>query len=197
MNLALVYFDLETGGLSRERHPIIQLAACATDAAGEIVAEFEQKIAFDPARATQRALRMNHFQAVDWLGAQGERAVLEEFSAWLQPYCTIPKTSKNGETRLLAQLGGHNAGGFDLPFLQTAYRRCKLPFPADYHVFDTVAAAHLLTMLGAPRPKSYKLVDLCASFGVEIDKAHDALGDVRATAKLAKALTSRLQLVRA
>jgi exonuclease I len=32
---------------------------------------------------------------------------------------------------------------------------------------------------------------------VEIERPHDALGDVRATAKLAKVLINRLQLMRA
>lgn len=104
MNLSLVYFDLETGGLSPEKHPIIQLAAVATDAAGEVAAEFEAKIAFDASTADPKALAMNHYSPEAWVGAEPECIVLKQFSAWLKPHSTLEKVSKQGMFwRLLAR----------------------------------------------------------------------------------------------
>jgi len=42
----LIFLDLETGGLSPTRHPIIQIAAVAMNAAMEPVEEIELKVQF-------------------------------------------------------------------------------------------------------------------------------------------------------
>ncbi len=59
---AVVFFDLETGGLEPERHPIIQLAAVAVS--GDLereLGELEIKLRFDPAHCEVEALRGNSF----------------------------------------------------------------------------------------------------------------------------------------
>lgn len=74
----------------------------------------------------------------------------------------------------------HNAD-FDLPFLQAEFRRVGLP---KWHgkKMDTVELAKILF----PQSLSYKLGDLAADFGIELEQAHRADDDAYATALLLK-----------
>lgn len=189
----IVFFDLETGGLDWTRHPIIQLAAVATDGAGAIHREFEAKLAFDEAAADPQALAMNHYTPEAWAQAEPEDVVLRRFADWLAPFVSVPKTSAKGRPYRVARLGGHNAAAFDGPFLQAAFRHHGIFLPADYHIFDTMSVALVVHLTTGRQYPSLKLVDLCAVYGIPLAEAHDALADVKATAQLAQVLLSELQ----
>lgn len=88
---------------------------------------------------------------------------------------------------LLALLDGlvfvaHNAR-FDLAMLQQAFSRSGVEFhPAG--VACTLEAFRLLE----PRESSHRLSSICARRGIVLDEAHEALGDVVATAALLRAV---------
>ena len=63
--------------------------------------------------------------------------------------------------------------------------------PAAYSVLCTLQRSlwYFQENPHAERPANLKLGTLAQHFGIELDNAHDALADVRATVKLYKALT--------
>ena len=66
MEAKLVFIDIETGGLNPTRHPIIQLAAVATDARLNELELLEIKIQFPEQNATRASLRKNHYTRNRW-----------------------------------------------------------------------------------------------------------------------------------
>lgn len=189
----LVYFDLETGGLDPQRHPIIQLAALAVDAASEPLEAFEVKIRFAERQANKQSLRKNHYSRGVWARdavESGEAA--QRFAKFLARHATWPSISSSGKPFHLAQLVAHNAT-FDGPFLQAWYERLKLFLPARFQVLCTLQRAQwfFAEHPGLARPSSFKLAALCEYFRVPFHaaNAHEALGDVTATFLLYRALT--------
>lgn len=188
----LVFFDLETGGLDKDKHPIIQLAAIAVDArTWEELETFEALLHFDERGADPRALALNHYDPERWKreGISAGEA-MNKFSLLLKRHAVVGMTSKSsGRPYKVAKLAGHNAASFDGPFLAAWYKREGEYLPADPRVLCTMQLASWLALDADPAPKSFKLADLCAHHDLELSKAHDALSDVRATVALARYLT--------
>lgn len=187
-----VCFDLETGGLEPE-HPDIQLAAVAIDSDYNELATFERKIKFDEAKATKVALEINHYDPEVWAKeAKPLIQVCREFADFLRPYCCVAKVSKAGKPYRVARLFGHNAATFDAPRLQRMFAQTGVFLPADLRVRCTLQRA--LWWFDERQEDSSKvqlgssLTTLCQHFGIPVLDAHDALGDVRMTVALAKAL---------
>lgn len=187
----IVYFDLETGGLT-ECHPDIQLAAVAMDGDREL-GTFERKIRFDIRAADPDALQMNHFRLEVWLReAYEESLVAREFAEFLSDYKAIEMISKrSGRAYSVVRLAGYNAASFDGPRLQRMFRRHDVFLPAHPQVMCVMQRALWWFQETGFRPESMKLGDVCEFFGVPLEGAHDALADVRATARLACALKER------
>jgi DNA polymerase III epsilon subunit-like protein len=187
----LIYFDLETGGVE-PHHPVIQIAAIAVDHAGAEVASFEAKVAFDESAADAEALRLNHYTAEAWASAKPPARVVEDFANWLRPYCSVSLISKRtGRPYTVARLAGYNAVAFDFPRLKAMFGDRFLP--CEYLVRDVLQRVlfYFDDSPQAKRPENFKLSTVCAFFGISIDGAHDALVDVRLTAKLHQAVRAR------
>lgn len=189
----VVYFDLETGGLET-KHPVIQLAAVATDALVE-VESFEAKIRFDEASADPAALAINSYDAAVWAKeAKPEREVVDAFSAFLRRHATVELISKRtGRPYNVARLAGHNVLGFDAPRLLAMFKRHDVFLAADaYRPLDTLQLSlWCATTLGV-EPAKFTLSAMCEAFGVDATGAHDALADVRMCVKLTKSLLDRV-----
>lgn len=195
MNQRLVFLDLETGGLNPHRHPIIQIAAVAVD--GDTLAaldEIELKVQFDERRAAKYAFRKNSYSRLLWQ----ERALPEDEAArrladFLRRHATYREVSRDGNPYQLAQLVAHNAP-FDSEFLHAWYERLKLFCPARRQAFCTLQRSQWYFFESSlNRPQSFSLETLCGYFGVPFSAAdaHDALGDVRATVGLYRAIVAR------
>ena len=182
-----VYFDTETGGIE-PHHPTIQLAAVAMDGAIEL-GSFEQKIAFDEAKADPAALAMNHYDRQAWVDAKSPAVTASRFAAWLRPFSVIPKTSKAGNTYHVARLAGYNAATFDAPRLREMFGAQFLP--AEYPVRDVLQRVvfHFDEAPIGARPINMKLGTVCAFFEIDTTGAHDALTDARLCAALHFKLT--------
>ena len=195
----LVFLDLETGGPDSDRHPIIQIAAIAVD--GETLATFETielKVRFDERRATKYALRKNSYSRRIWQEqALPEVEAARRFADFLRHHATFPGLSRDGTEYRLAQLVAHNAA-FDAAFLHAWYERLKLFCPARHQALCTLQRC-LWHFFENPSctPRNFRLETLCDHFGVPFSAAdaHDALGDVRATVALYKALVARTTAV--
>lgn len=185
-----IYFDTETAGLT-PAHPTIQLAAIAIDdASGLERSNFEVKIRFNEADADPEALAMNHWDRVVWAKSDvTPDNAARLFAEWVRPYCSIEMISKRtGNPYKVAKLAGYNALTFDLPRLKALFGTQF--FPCSYHVRDVLQRAMFWFDENptAPRPENLKLGTVCAYFGIPVIDAHDALGDVRMTAALARVL---------
>lgn len=194
----IVFFDLETSGLSSYKHEIIQIAAvaCTLDSDEPIVDTFEQLWHFDKDKADPKALEMNSFDPARWNAEAVEPEYgLAEFMRFLEPYCAIERMSKNGKPYYVARLAGHNAVRFDAPFLQETAKRYGKFLPADFTPLDTLQlAAWLWPFPGSGDPENMKLPTLYRHlFGEDLEDAHDALTDVFATAKVAAELYRRIR----
>lgn len=189
MKAPLVFFDLETAGLE-SHHADIQIAAAAV-VEWEILETFERKIRFEEADADPAALALNSYDREVWKREQVyERQALVEFAAWMEPYRSVEFVSKRtGRPYSVARLAGHNAASFDAPRLIAAFKRLGLFLPADsYRPLDTLQLALWRLADASPALPDFKLGTIAEHIGIETPDAHDALGDVRTTVAVARAL---------
>lgn len=177
----LIYFDLETSGLSLT-HPVIQLAAVATRD-GKELSSFECKLAFDEKEADPKALELNHYDPAVWAKeAKSASEAIRSFDTWAAPYRSVKRTSqRTGNDYYLGQLAGYNALTFDLPRLRALYGTDFFPF--SYQVRDILQRVFFYFdehPLVTP-PVDFKLSTVASFFGFTVDGAHDALTDVHLT----------------
>jgi DNA polymerase-3 subunit epsilon len=152
--------DVETSGLSRRRHRLLQIAVVTVTADGHILDRW-------------------HTFVRPRFGRVGPTHIHGLTAGGLRQAPTFARVAPD----LLARLDGavftaHNAE-FDWAFVSRALRR------AGYRPPD---AARLCTMQLSraivDEPVSHRLVDVCERHGVVITRAHDALADADATATL-------------
>lgn len=190
MQPTTVYADIETGGLNPDS-PIIQIAAVAIRDEIEI-SSFECKIVFREEDCVKEALELVGYTQDKWREAVSRSIAIARFSAWLKPYQCVKNISKRtGNPFYVAQLAGYNIVAFDLPRLRNFYGDTF--FPVSLKPLDVYQLVMwYLHLYPEEQPKDTKLATICEHFGVPLDGAHDALNDVRATAKLATELKRRL-----
>jgi ATP-dependent DNA helicase DinG len=151
----LVAVDLETTGLDSARDEIIEIGAVRTRD-GEILDEFTTLI--NPGRTIPAPItHLTGIRGEDVLDAPGIQTVLPQLSAFV------------GNAALL----GHNIT-FDASFL---YRHGILRSNARVDTYEM--AAVLL-----PRAPRYSLTSLSTIIGADIESAHRAVFDARATVRL-------------
>jgi len=191
----LVFVDIETGGPNPKRHPIIQIAAIAVD--GDTLATLETieaKIRVDERQTTKYALRNSYSRKVWQENALPEDEAAQRFAAFLKRHATCPEVSRSGAEFRLAQICAHNAE-FDMAFLNAWYERLGIFWPARRQPLCTLQRSlwHFFENPSPTPPPNYRLDTLCQHFGVQFiaADAHDALGDVRATVALYRALVAR------
>jgi len=187
----LVFIDIETSGLNRFKHAIIQIGAVAVDHNLEAIDAFDRRIKFKEENADPAALIINGYDRDLWdkEGVKPKDAA-NDFAKFLREYADVDLVSKRGKPYTVAQLAGHNADRFDGPFLQEWYKRLDQFLPASYRLLCTYQRAmwyFLERQITAPA--DFKLTTLCEYFDIPLDNAHDALHDVRATLELYRRLT--------
>ena len=235
-NQRLVFIDLETSGLDKGKHAIIQIAACAvTLPEMEIVDTFEVKIRFNKDVAVPVALSRNTYAHVAGVDAElvtemmrrleqvpwdqkddaelltpeereaffanidiwdsvavHPKTAIKLFSQFLSRHATMMKISKAGKPYNVAVLAGHNVSIFDLPFIQSWYKRLGEFPPYDFFALDTLQMAlQAKLLMGIPYP-DLKLKTLCQYHGLANDQTHDALDDIYLTVALARALYHKI-----
>lgn len=179
----LIFFDLETSGLDFNKHEIIQISAIDA-ATGDT---FNELVDFDIERATEEALEGNHFDEELWNEkALPQDEAAEKFADFLRKHASLEFESKKGKKYKLAVLAGYNVVGFDKFFISNFFSKLKIFMPADYRMFDI----YQLALWKYPGLQKYSLGDICNHIGIETGELHDALEDVRATMKVARAILS-------
>lgn len=151
--------DVETTGLSANSHRILEIAIVRTDPGGRVLDEWVCR--FDP-EGPVGATHIHGIRDADVKGAPRFVQVLPEISARLAG----------------AAIAGHNVT-FDLAFLRTEYARAGWALP---HLPAACTLDHSRHHL--PHLNRRRLVDCCDAVGISLHRAHSALDDARATARL-------------
>jgi DNA polymerase III epsilon subunit-like protein len=186
----IVFYDLETSGLDRGRHEIIQIGAVAVDRNFREMGRFERKLKFNRERASPEALNLNSFDEGLWQrDAIPQEAALRNFCDFLREHADVELISKKGKPYRVALGAGHNVRGFDQDWIRRACKSYGLFLPMAYRPLDTRELAEWWQWQAQPQGLAdLKLTTLCAYLGIEIEGAHDALADAVASAGLASSL---------
>jgi DNA polymerase III epsilon subunit-like protein len=161
--------DLETTGLDPYRHRILQVAVVSTTFDGTVVETWSSYVR--PGLRRVGAREVHGIGRRTLRGAPRLEAVLAEVAGRVDGRITV----------------AHNAP-FDLGFLQQAYRRARRPWP----VASWVDTASLSRSLDPDRTRTHRLADLCARYGGDPGRAHDARSDAEATARVLPHLLAEL-----
>lgn len=165
-NQPLAFVDIETTGIDRDKHEIIELAcviAKMKDGKLEVVDTLDLKI--QPKHietAEPQALRINGYNEADWLFAISLEAALEQF---------VKKTEG-------AIFLAHNIT-FDYPFIEKALKDAKMEHKMHFQKIDTLSLAFGILHINDDLGK-LSLRALCEQFGIENKKAHSAFADTYA-----------------
>jgi DNA polymerase III alpha subunit (gram-positive type) len=87
---------------------------------------------------------------------------------------------------------GHNVK-FDEDMLKPLFKEEGLDWIFHYHYADTMQWAMLWSLVTEETIYSFRLGDLCERFHIENKKEHDAIGDIRATIELSRAIINDLK----
>jgi DNA polymerase-3 subunit epsilon len=151
--------DVETSGLRPDRHRLLQIGVVRVLGDGTVIDRWDTLL-----KAPWRPLggrRVHGLSRRVLRGAPRLRAVRADL------------------VRLLdgSILCGHNVE-FDWSFLVQGFRRAGYPAPDALRL----CTLQLSRSLDPERERSHRLGDLCARYGIELARAHDAAADAAATA---------------
>ena len=169
----ILYLDFETSGLDPERHAILQ-AAWILEKNGEVIQERVYDV--KPESNDDMCLAALEVNGFDFNRIKAGTS-LNVMIAALKRDCLQVE---------LPRICGHNVQ-FDIGFLHKASNKVSEYIRAylDTRTFlDTAAIARYYDYKGLLSLDRYNLEECCRHFGIVNDKAHDALGDIRATRRL-------------
>ncbi|HNJ97368.1 MAG TPA: 3'-5' exonuclease [Ilumatobacteraceae bacterium] len=154
--------DVETSGLSVRRHRLLQVGVVVVDADGVVLDRWASLV-----RPRHRwwyrvgPTRLHGIHRRDVRDAPPAATVLAALAERLDG----------------AQFVAHNAA-FDAAFLQRAARRAQVSLDLG----QPLCTLRLSRSLDPQRQLTHRLADVCARYGVELVRPHDALADADATA---------------
>ena len=159
----IVVYDTETTGLDLSKDEAVQISAVRLNEEGEIVDTLDLFI--EPTIPIEQGAYETHGFDLDYIRLHGgltAKEGLERFSAFVKG----------------AVLVGHNSHRFDSRLVRRQLKEQGLPPLCVQAEYDTLTIAKQL-LPGLP---DYKLSTLCAHYGIVNEAAHNALGDITATA---------------
>lgn len=185
-NSDFIVFDFETGGLSPEKNPALEIALITLD--GKTLKEKDRWETFikpyDNLEITQGALNANGLKASDFNNGIEKRDLMESLKKIFLKY------NKSNAIMRRPIMVGHNVA-FDLGFLEYIFKDDKKGL---YHYISRISVDTFLEALRAfPNETSHKLGTVCELLGVELIDAHKAMNDTVATAEVFKILTKRMR----
>ena len=153
--------DLETSGLSSRRHRILQIGVVTVEPDGTVLDQWSTLVRLSRPWSRVGPRRVHGITRRSLRGAPTTHHALGELTRRLDG----------------AVFTAHNAD-FDADFLERAARRHGVPLRLDRRL----CTLRLSRRLDPDRRQPHALADLCARYGVPIERPHDALCDARATA---------------
>lgn len=159
--------DLETSGFSTRRHRILQIGMVTVEADGAIIDEWSSMVKLRWPLSRVGPTEVHGITRPMLKDAPQLEMVLDEF----------------GERMNGSVFTAHNAR-FDGGFLTRATRRRDSGDPARIALDARLCTLRMSRRLDPERQQSHTLSDVCARYGVDLDRPHDALEDARATAQI-------------
>ncbi len=174
LNQTLAFIDIETTGLDRDTHEIIELGAViARMKDGEFIVTDELNLKIQPKnleKAEPQALRINGYNEADWLFAVSLEDAMKELA-------------KKADGAVFV---AHNVT-FDYGFIESAFKKTNIENKMHYHKIDTISLAFGILHSNDDLGK-LSLKALCEKYGIENKKAHSAFADAYATYEVFKKL---------
>jgi DNA polymerase-3 subunit epsilon len=157
--------DLETSGLSMRRHRVLQIGLVIVHGDGTVLDEWST------------------FVKLRWpLQRVGPTEIHGITRQTLRQAPALADTLDELGARLDGSLfTAHNAA-FDAGFLDRASRHRPATDPLRRSLDPALCTLRMSRRLDPEREQSHRLADVCARFGVPLERPHDALGDALATA---------------
>lgn len=191
--------DTETTGLDPRFHEIIQIAIIPLDSnfnpRQDVLPFYIDLKADRPERAEPEAIKVTRIAFAKHQQSAFDRfAAIDMFEEWFDKKLN-PSYRKYGDKRCQIVPLGQNYC-FDKEFIISWLGNKTYSEYFDYHYRDTMNVAQFFNDLAAhhaekiPYPK-VNLVYLANKLGVELDRAHNALEDARATAEVYKAFVKK------
>jgi len=157
--------DLETTGFDPATDRIVQMAAVVVNGRGEIVESFGTLV--KPESPEQYEHGAEHVHGIS-------REMVEQEGMPLR--AALSRSWSISEGRVFT---AHNAR-FDIGFLEAESDRVGM----SRRVTDYVDTLALARRLDSGRTRKHSLEALCAHYGIERERAHEARSDATATAKV-------------
>jgi DNA polymerase-3 subunit epsilon len=171
--MRLIFCDLETTGLSREKHDIIEIAAVVWDNTNNAILDTFQEYIKPGSHIPAMITELTGISDYTVKGAQRSWEVLPRFYAWI----------KANEGQYFV---GHNFKSFDSKFLAAQVDRYNITLAEgikDIPIIDTLQIARELNKSGKIKTKNCQQTTLAEYFGIHYD-AHEALNDVKALTQI-------------
>lgn len=173
--MILAICDIETTGLSREKHEIIEIAGVIWDSVNDEILETFTQYIKPNSRIPSIITSLTGISDAMVANAPKVWDVLPNFFAFLRAH-------------RVERIIGHNFIVFDLKFIEAQIARYKLNEQYDIYippVIDTLAIARDLNKRGLITTANNKQETLAAYFGIVYD-AHSAHADVEALLQIYK-----------
>lgn len=176
-SLAQVSFavvDLETTGINPTTDRIIQMAAIVIDGTGRVIESFDTIVKPEnPEEYTHGAEHIHGISQVQVADGMPLRVALTHLA-----------TITHGK-----HFTAHNAL-FDIGFLHAESERVGF----NYTISQFIDTLHLARRTDADRTRKHSLEALCAHYGIERERQHEAKADATATAELLIRLMADLSI---
>jgi DNA polymerase III alpha subunit (gram-positive type) len=181
----LLLFDIECTGIDFRKHELIQLAAILLDKR-----TLKQKKSFNSfirpehwKSRTSAAMKVNGITWEQVKDAPSLKSVLKDFQ------------KKFGTNAILTQYGGV----MDITFMQEAYRKSKMRWGFDYHIFNFwglfyTYAAKKKVLRNKTRFAGFGLEDLMKHFRISAPPRHDALVDCQVEAEILRRIIKKVRV---
>ena len=176
-----IVYDLETGGLSPEKHAIVQIGMIAI--AGDTLEEIERYTTYckpyhPDLTYEDKALEINKATMKDINGGKDIKVVVGEMIAFFERH-------KVGNFKKRPIMVGHNIDEFDTTFLRLYFDLVDedLMKYISPTTMDTLKLAHAKWQ-HLPDIGKYNLRAACEKAGVDLIDAHGAMTDTEATTNL-------------
>lgn len=173
-----IVIDFETGGLSEEKSPIMEIAMIAID--GDTLEEIDRFESFcksyDNLIYEPGALKANGL-SVEEVNKKG--LSVEELVEKIIEFILIANTSNSKTHKPI--FVAHNAK-FDFKFFNYIFKRQKQDVfkYLDEDIIDTVKLARMMFGIDI---ENHKLGTVCQKAGIDLSDAHRAMSDTQATAE--------------
>jgi len=169
--MKIAFCDLETTGLSREKHEIIEIAGVIWDNVEDLIVDTFHEYIKPNGNIPPIITQITGITNYTVMNARKSWDVLPDFYSWLKV---------NG----IKIIAGHNFKSFDSKFLEAQVIRYKLNerFAIDlsqYESIDTLTIARALNKAGKITTPDCKQTTLAEYFNIKYN-AHSAIEDVKA-----------------